>query len=298
MDSVFGAKPSVVVDKIKLKNKGALILTGPSSCGKGEVASFFSKALSIPKGNHLSMGEILRYSFRNANQDRKFAKMLAERHSISARSNIFACVDSNKKLTAKVNRFMPAIVDHFGERRVGKGISQLDWLEFCTLNGLLVPDRWTQCFIESRLDTSERLRNQSFIIDGYPRTVSAAKHLLKYLQQAEIPVIKVLHLSISKQEMLARAKQRNRADDDEESLQSRYRFYVENVQPSIDYIKKELGANQTALIDAHQPVYQRNNGEMNLDLKSSIANVAMDSLWSLGIPRIICQDLVTQHLEV
>ena len=135
----------------------------------------------------------------------------------------------------------------------------------------------------------------AFILDGYPRTVAAARHLLSYFAKADIPVIKLLHLSISKQEMLLRARQRNREDDDGEALRSRYLFYVENVQPSVDFMKKEIGAGKTALIDAHQPVYQPVNGRMEFDLRASIANVAMDSLWSLGIPRAICQDLVRLH---
>lgn len=296
MDALLNLKSSVVVDKIKLKNRGALILTGPSSCGKGEVAAFLSKALTIPTTHHLSMGEILRYSFHHARQDLKYGRMLAERYQISDDSDIFACVDSSRKLTTKVKKFMPGLIEHFGKAQVEKNISQVDWLEFCTLNGLLVPDRWTQCFIESRLENSEKIRTSSFILDGYPRTVAAARHLLAYFKRADIPVIKLLHLSISKQEMLLRAKHRSREDDEGEALRSRYLFYVENVQPSVDFMKKALGASNTALIDAHQPVYKRVNRKLQFDLRASIANVAMDALWSLGIPRVICQDLVNQHL--
>ena len=284
----------ITVEKIKLKNRGAIILTGPSSCGKGEVASFFVKALSIPASCHLSMGEILRYAFKEAKTNAKYANLLAEQHLISSEHKILSCIDSSKKLTAKVKRFTPELHAHFGQKKMNEGLSQLDWLEFCTLYGLLVPDRWTQCFIESRLDMAEDIRNQAFILDGYPRTVAAAKHLLSYFKKINIPVIKLLHLSISKQEMMTRAKRRDREDDAEESLRSRYLFYVENVQPSVDYMKKELGADLTALIDAHQPVYTDNGTQ--LDLRASIANVSLDALWSLGIPRVICGDLVRQQL--
>ncbi len=295
MNGFLLEKSAVVIEKIKLKDRGALILTGPSSCGKGEVSTFLSKALSIPAEYHLSMGEILRYSFHHARKDREYERLLAERYQISGNSNIFSSVDSSRALSSKVKRFMPGLIQHFGTKRVEKGISQLDWLEFCTLNGLLVPDRWTQCFIESRLEISKKIRNSAFILDGYPRTVAAARHLLSYFAKADIPVIKLLHLSISKQEMLLRARQRNREDDDDEALRSRYLFYVEKVQPSVDFMKKEIGAGKTALIDAHQPVYKKVNSCMEFDLRASIANVAMDSLWSLGIPRVICQDLVSLH---
>ena len=296
MDGFLLDKSAVIIEKIKLKDRGALILTGPSSCGKGEVSVFLSKALSIPASHHLSMGEILRYSFYRARQDREYEQMLAERYQISGNANIFSCPDSSRALTSKVKRFMAGLTKHFGAERVERCISQLDWLEFCTLNGLLVPDRWTQCFIESRLEASKEISTSSFILDGYPRTVAAARHLLTYFAKANIPIIKLLHLSISKQEMLLRARQRNREDDAGEALRSRYLFYVDNVQPSVDFMKKELGSGKIALIDAHQPVYRRTNGHLEFDLRASIANVAMDSLWSLGIPRVTCQDLVRQHL--
>ena len=68
----------------------------------------------------------------------------------------------------------------------------------------------------------------------------SSKHLIAFLRRFNIPVIKVLHLSISKQEMLSRATKRGRADDDEASLLSRYQFYIENVHPSVDYLKLSL----------------------------------------------------------
>ncbi|MDE3269759.1 MAG: nucleoside monophosphate kinase [Pseudomonadota bacterium] len=261
------------------------------------MAVFLSKALSIPTSLHLSMGAILRFAFNEAQRNPDYAKMLADRYHISSESDIFSCVDADAKLIAKVNRFMPNLKEYFGDKRIqAKGISQLDWLEFCTQNGLLVPDRWTKCFIESRIEISEDIQDQSFILDGYPRTVAAAKHLISYLNRYKIPIIKLLHLSISKQEMMLRAKQRERDDDTEGSLRSRYVFYVENVQPSVDYMKRVLGANKVALIDAHQPVFTNSGNASHFDLQASIANVAMDSLFSMGIPRDICRDLVRQHV--
>ena len=255
-----------------------------------------SKALSIPSALHLSMGEILRFAFSEGQRNPSYAQILAEKHQITADADIFSCVDTSAKLTTKVKRFMSELKAHFGAKRVASGVSQLDWLEFCTLNGLLVPDRWTQCFIEARMETSKNIKDQSFILDGYPRTVAAAKHLLAYFKCANIPIIKILHLSISKQEMMLRARQREREDDSEESLRSRYLFYVENVQHSVDYMKEALGAGYIALIDAHQPVFEKQGRKTQLNLQASIANVAIDSLCSLGIPRVICRDLVLQHL--
>ena len=105
--------------------------------------------------------------------------------------------------------------------------------------------------------------------------------------------MRVLHLSISKQEMISRAQARGRADDDTSSLLRRFQFYIENVQPSVDFMKVELGCRTVALIDAHQPIFNDPENQ-KLNLPGSIANVVSDSLRSLGLPRVIVRDLVDE----
>lgn len=281
------------VEKISLQGPGVVILTGPSSCGKGEVASALCQVMSIPATDHLSMGQILRSTIHRSRNESHFARLLAEKYQISNQLNIFDCLDSNDELLAKVSKHLPRMEAYFQRREMGQFTSQLDWLEYCTMNGLLVPDRWTQNFIAAHIEDAERFQHTPFIIDGYPRTVAAAEHLLHFLKEQGIPVLKVLHLSISKQEMMTRASGRGRADDDAASLLSRYQFYVENVQPSVDYMKMELGASSIALIDAHQPVYLENeNGEKQQHLPRSIGRVVASALRSLGVPRVIVRDIV------
>jgi adenylate kinase family enzyme len=147
---------------------------------------------------------------------------------------------------------------------------------------LLVPNRWTQAFVADRIAQGVRSGGALFIFDGYPRTPAAAQHLLDRLQEARLPVQKVLHLSISKQEMLHRASQRGRIDDDPAALLERYEFYVESVQPSVDYMKDRLGSQAVALIDAHQPSYDVKDGGRVLNLERSIANVVRSCLLALS----------------
>ncbi len=66
-----------------------------------------------------------------------------------------------------------------------------------------------------------------------------------------------------------------------DSLERRYQFYIENVQPSIDYLKLRLGLNKVALIDAHQPIY--NDGDI-IDIENSIKQVTLNVLNALGLP--------------
>lgn len=285
------------VDKISMRNPGVVILTGPSSCGKGEVAAALCRVMSIAPSDHLSMGEILRSAFQNAKNDPSYAELLANQYQISSDANIFECVDTTDDLSRKVRNYLPQLEKYFGRKGMDTFTSQLEWLEFCTMNGLLVPNRWTQNFIAAHIEHSAGLRHRPFILDGYPRTVAAAKHLLEFLKRLNIPVTKVLHLSISRQEMIQRATHRGRADDDEASLLSRFQFYIENVQPSVDYLKMELGSDAIVLIDAHQPVYVERNGQRVLALKESIANVVSAALRGLGVPRVILKDVLSSGLN-
>ncbi|KAB8037918.1 hypothetical protein GCL60_12150 [Silvanigrella paludirubra] len=290
----YELESKIKVDKVTLKGPGVLILTGPSSCGKGEVASALSKVMSIPPESHLSMGEILRKTFQRAKNEQSYAKLLSDNYKISSSSNIFDCIDSTDELSKKVLNYIPEMQAYFKRQDMDKFTSQLDWLEFCTMNGLLVPNRWTQDFIAAHIEHSPEFKTHPFILDGYPRTVKAAQHLIGFLRRFNIPVIKVLHLSISKQEMLSRATKRGRADDDETSLLSRYQFYIENVHPSVDYLKTELGSDAIALIDAHQPVYKQIGDEKIFDLEKSILNVVASSLRNLGVSRMTVKDLLDQ----
>ena len=285
---------NIIVEKVSLKGPGVLILTGPSSCGKGEVASALSKVMSIPPEHHLSMGEILRSAFQRAKNEKSYANLLESSYKISSQVSIFDCVDSTEELSKKVLHYLPELERYFNRKDMDKFTSQLEWLEFCTMNGLLVPNRWTQDFISAHIEHCPEFAFQPFILDGYPRTVKAAQHLLSFLKRVHIPVIKVLHLSISKQEMLSRATKRGRADDDEASLLSRYQFYVESVHPSVDYLKTALGFDTVALVDAHQPIYTSVDGEKAFDLQRSILNVVASSLRCLGVSRMTVKDLLSQ----
>jgi adenylate kinase family enzyme len=300
----------VRVERIKLRGPGVVILTGPSSCGKGEVANALCHLVSIDPRRHLSMGEILRSTVERSKSDPEFAALLEDKYSLSKNVSIFDCIDTNEELTEKVKRYLPDLERHFGrlpsrfvsEEVSGKPeVSQLDWLEFCTASGLLIPNRWTQDLISAEIERtisggSENFDNP-FILDGYPRTVAAAQHLLAFLRSMNIPILKVLHLSISKAEMSARAGKRGRSDDHAEALKSRFDFYVDNVQPSVDYLKTELGGAAVALIDAHQPAYVDKDGERVFHLRRSIENVVGTTLRALGVPRVIVRDLLERRRE-
>ena len=153
----------VRVERIALRGPGVVILTGPSSCGKGEVAAALCDLISIDPKRHLSMGEILRSTVERSKSDSTFARLLADKYALSHETSIFDCLDTNDELVEKVRRHLPDLERHFGRRPSrfiseevsGKAeVSQLDWLEFCTDRGLLIPNRWTQDLISAEIDPS------------------------------------------------------------------------------------------------------------------------------------------------
>lgn len=293
MDVQSRLKSLVQVEKVKMRESGVIILTGPSSCGKGEVASALCRTLQIRPEAHLSMGEILRSTFRQAKNDESFAELLANKYDLSTTTNIFDCVDTTEALSTKVRSYQASLEKFFDKTGMDLFTSQLEWLEFCTMNGLLVPNRWTENFVAAHIEQARSTREETFILDGYPRTQRAAEHLLEFLESMNIPVLKVLHLSISRKEMMARAQSRGRADDDDESLHKRFNFYIENVQPSVDYMKTRLGSDRIALIDAHQPVFDQTENGSQFNLEASINAVVTSVLRGLGVPRVVLNDILS-----
>lgn len=270
----------VNVEKVSVAGAGAIILTGPSSCGKGEVAKQLRHFLSIPEALHFSMGNILRTTIDKARNEESFRILLESKYGISS-SKLIDNPKSHIISSEKYMRYFDSIQGYYNKDT----FSELDWLEFCVNNGLLIPDRWTVNIINAVFETTEGIKDKIFIVDGYPRTVVAAEELLATFERFDIPMFKVIHLSITKNEMKKRASHRNRADDTDESLESRYQFYIDNVQPSIDYMKETLGSHMVKLIDAHQAVWDQGN----LDLDRSINNVVQSVLGALDLPKYLLQ---------
>lgn len=264
------------------------ILTGPSSCGKGAVAEALCAAFDIPHKHWLSMGAILRETYERAPRDAAFASLLADKYAISDRvallnsgeatPDLIRTVEANaegleKMLAAKPERATPG--------NSWQSISQLEWLEYCTSHGLLNPDRWTKALIAAHIETIPDVARQKLIIDGYPRTVGAAEHLLGVLDENGVTSIRVLHMRITKEEMLNRAAGRGRIDDNRAALERRYRFYEDEVVPSIAHLEAVLGAGSVAVIDAHQPHYDDTPEGPVLNLQKSIANVVKSAFAGL-----------------
>jgi len=275
-----------LVTSVRARGRGIIILSGPSSCGKGAIAAALRQTLHLPRANHISMGDALRQTIDRAREDADFAAEMGERFGLHPDRSVLEHADGS--LVTKAASYSGLL------ERFGPAPSELDWLEYCVTAGLLVPDAWSEHIIEGTIAERAAHHEAVILLDGYPRTEIAAQHVLDLSGRLNIPIIKVIHLSVAKKEMHRRALGRKRADDTPEMLERRYQFYVDHVQPSVELMKARLGSHKIALIDAQQPEY---GPDGSLDLEASVRNVANSVLMALGVSRHILENLTTEPLR-
>ncbi len=142
--------------------------------------------------------------------------------------------------------------------------------------GALVPDELVIDLLTSRLDEDDCVE-RGFLLDGFPRTLSQAEALAKYLDSKNIKLDKVINIDVDDAEIMSRALNRRtcsnpeckeiynmrdnppkvegicdkcgaplfvRDDDNEETVSNRLRVYHEKTEPLIKYYT-ELGVLRT-----------------------------------------------------
>jgi adenylate kinase len=77
------------------------------------------------------------------------------------------------------------------------------------------------------------------VLDGFPRTLKQAKWLLDQHEQAIVEIEAVVHLNVSKEEVLKRLLARGRPDDVEQVITRRYNNYLATTEPIIDWLKSQ-----------------------------------------------------------
>ena len=104
--------------------------------------------------------------------------------------------------------------------------------------GDLVPSSLTNALVEDRIDQPDAA--DGFILDGFPRSVEQAKALHDMLEARDTKLDAVLEFRVSEDELLARLKDRGRADDTEEVIHNRMKVYRDETEPLLEYYRDEL----------------------------------------------------------
>jgi len=185
-----------------------IIFLGPPGAGKGTVAKNIVERFGVP---HVSTGDMLR-----------------------------SAVSSGSELGNKVKAVLDA--------------------------GQLVSDDLMIEIIKSRL--SEKDCENGVLLDGYPRTVPQAQALEEIMKELNREITHVVLLDVSEEEVVSRISNRRvcpdcgrvynlitlkplvegkcdvegteiiqREDDKEETVRNRYKLYLENTSPLIEYYK-------------------------------------------------------------
>ncbi len=132
-------------------------------------------------------------------------------------------------------------------------------------SGELVPDF---CITSLLFSTFNRLmeKDSHLIIDGFPRSVSQAEVLGKFLDFYGRESVDVVLLSLSKDRSVERLVLRGRSDDTAEAIENRLSIFEEKTRPVTDYFKSK---NRYRL---HK-----------IDGDQSVANVHKDTVQSLRL---------------
>ncbi|MCA9360743.1 nucleoside monophosphate kinase [Candidatus Nomurabacteria bacterium] len=128
--------------------------------------------------------------------------------------------------TGRRFRALSAKHETFAERKIAR---KLD-------TGELQPDflthiLWGQAMLD-QLDQKSHL-----LIDGFPRTVAQAHVLEEALDFFERDFVHVINLDTPEDIVRKRMKERARADDTEDSIETRLKWYRDDTLPVLDYYR-------------------------------------------------------------
>lgn len=96
--------------------------------------------------------------------------------------------------------------------------------------GDYVPDEVTVAMLQERIDQADA-RN-GFILDGFPRTEAQVESLDVLLDDHGLDQVVVFE--VDEDELVDRLVARGRADDNRETIRTRFKVYQEQTQPLID----------------------------------------------------------------
>ena len=122
-------------------------------------------------------------------------------------------------------------------------------------NGNLVPEELSYKVLTNSLN---KINNQDFIIDGFPRTILQGQFIEGYLNNANQPLDLIIHLDVTFEEIQARRAARgiefqdqNRTDSTPEAIASRQKFYDDNNGLIMDYFQTK---NLLFRVDGNRPI--------------------------------------------
>lgn len=122
-------------------------------------------------------------------------------------------------------------------------------------SGNLVPDEIAFAILTTNL---EKISNQNFIIDGFPRILTQGQFIEGYLADKNEPLDLIIHLDVTFEEIQARRAARgaefqdaNRTDSTPQAIAARQKFYDDNNGLIMDYFQNK---NLLFRTDGNRPI--------------------------------------------
>ena len=106
--------------------------------------------------------------------------------------------------------------------------------------GELIDDFFANSIIANIL-SSKISPEKNLILDGYPRTVEQSQvfeTMMKFFKHEDV---KIIYIELGETEAMKRNLARGRADDTPEGITQRFKEYVNNVIPAMNYFKGKAG---------------------------------------------------------
>ena len=122
--------------------------------------------------------------------------------------------------------------------------------------GLIVPMEVTVKLLENAMHAKLSNGGGRFLIDGFPRKMDQAAFFESSVCHSKCTVFLDCPEDVMKERLLNRGKTSGRSDDNVESIQKRFKTFVETSMPVVDYFEKEGRVVKVRAVGSEHEVYE------------------------------------------
>ncbi|ODV60299.1 UMP-CMP kinase, partial [Ascoidea rubescens DSM 1968] len=118
-------------------------------------------------------------------------------------------------------------------------------------NGIIVPQEITIALLENAMKKNIEIGKKKFLIDGFPRKMDQALTFEASVVKSSLTLFFDCPEAIMLNRLLERGKTSGRSDDNIESINKRFKTFIETSMPVVDYFDKQ---NKVVKVFCDQPV--------------------------------------------
>jgi UMP-CMP kinase len=123
-------------------------------------------------------------------------------------------------------------------------------------NGEIVPMAVTVKLLENAMHHNLSGDRGRFLIDGFPRKMDQAAFFESSVCRSTCTLFLDCPEAVMNERLLSRGKTSGRSDDNAESIQKRFKTFVETSMPVVDFFEKEGRVVKVSAVGTEQEVYE------------------------------------------